>query len=113
MRFLVTPGTEPSLFDQSLLEKISGQVKEDSFITSSLPLAKLASAKSGGKGKPPSAGSAQGAGSSRYSSPLDYSRPGPSGYGKRSASPARGSSSKQSRGGRDVSPLGARKGFRK
>ena len=28
---LVTPGSDTSLFDQSLLEKVSGQVKEDSF----------------------------------------------------------------------------------
>ena len=69
-------------------------MKEDSFISSSLSLAKLAPAKSGGRGKSSSAGLAQGAGSFHYSSPLDYSRPGPSGYRKMSASPAHGSGSK-------------------
>ena len=77
---LVTPGLESSLFNQSLLEKVSGQVKEDSLLSSSLSLAKLA--KSGGRGKTSSSGSAQGVGSSCYSSPLDYSRPGPSVTGR-------------------------------
>ena len=40
---LVTPGSDMSLFDQSLLEKVLGQVKEDSFISSSLSLAKSGS----------------------------------------------------------------------
>ena len=34
---LVTPGSDASLFDQSLLEKVSVQVKEDSLISSSVP----------------------------------------------------------------------------
>ena len=38
---LVSLGSDSSLFDQSLLERVSGQVKEDSFISSSLSLAKL------------------------------------------------------------------------
>ena len=67
---LVTPGSEASLFDQSLLEKVSGLVKKDSLISSSLSLAKLAFAKSGGRDKSSSVGSAQGAGSSLYSSPM-------------------------------------------
>ena len=78
-------GSDMPLFDQSLLEKVSGQVKEDSFISSSLFLAK-----SGSQGRS-SVGAMQGAGSPRYSSPLGFSRPGPSGCGKRSTSPARGS----------------------
>ena len=39
---LATPGPVMSLFGQSLLEKVSCQVKEDSFISSSLSLAMLA-----------------------------------------------------------------------
>ena len=51
---LVTPGSETFLFAKSLLKKVSGQVKEDSLISSSLSLAKLA--KSGDRGR--SSGSA-------------------------------------------------------
>ena len=95
---LVTPGSDMALFDQSLLEKVSGQVKEDSFISSSLPWPSWPSlVVVVGR-------AAQGAGSSRYSSPLEFSRPGPSGYGKRSASPAHGNGAKRGRGGRGVSP---------
>ena len=105
----VAPGSDMSLFDQSLLEKVSGQVEEDS-ISSFLSLAKLA--KSGSRGRSSAGGAAQGAGSFRYSSPLEFSRPGPLGYGKRSASPACGSGAKRGRGGRGVSPSpNARKGF--
>ena len=39
---LVSPGSASGLFDQSVLEKISCQVKEDSFISSSLSMAKMA-----------------------------------------------------------------------
>ena len=50
----------------------------------------------------------------RYSSPLDYSRPGTSGYHKRSSSPARGRSAKRARGGRDRSPsASSHRGFRR
>ena len=90
-------------------------MKEDSFISSSLSLAKLAGAKLGGKSKSSSSSSSsQGAGPSLYSSPLEYSRPGLLGFHKRSASPAHGGGGKQGRGGRGVSPsLGACKGFQK
>ena len=112
---LVSPGSGLSLFDQDLLEKVSGQVKEDTFISSSLSLAKLASDKCGGKGKASSSsGSSQGVSSSRYPSPLEFPRVGSSGYSKQSASPARGGGGKRGRGGRGVSPSpGSRKGFRK
>ena len=46
----------------------------------------------------------QDAGSSRYTSPLEFSCPGPSGYRKRSASLVRGSGAKRGRCGRGVSP---------
>ena len=39
---LVTPGSDSTFFDQGVLEKVSSQVKEDSFILSSLSMAKLA-----------------------------------------------------------------------
>ena len=71
------------LFDQSLLEKTTGQVKEDSIISSNVSLSRLA--RSGMRGKRSS--SEASSSSSRYSS--DYARPGPS-YGKRSSSLARG-----------------------
>ena len=90
-------------------------MKEDSFISSSLFLAGLAGAKSGDKGKSfSSSGSSQGAGPLHYYSPLEYPRPGSSGYRKQSTSPACGGDGKQGLGGRGVSPSpGARKDFRK
>ena len=105
---LVTPGSGESLFVQDLVGKVSGQVKDDSFISSTLSLAKLARSQSLGRGKSSSssrtAGSSQGAGSSGYSSPLDYSRAGPSSlYGKHSSSPSRHGDGKRGKGGRGVS----------
>ena len=81
----------PSLFSQGLLEKVSCQVKEDSFISSTMSLAKLAWPRPLGRGKSSSSsGSSHGAGSSGYTSPLDYGRTGPSSSSdKRSASPGR------------------------
>ena len=86
-------------------------MKEDSFISTSMAMAKLAGAKSGGKAK----SSASSASSSLAgSSSLGFSRPGPPGFRKRSASPARRGSSKRGRGGRDTSPSpSSRKGFPK
>ena len=110
---LVTPGTDSALFDQSLLEQVSGQVKEDSFISTSMAMAKLAGAKSGGKTK--SSASSASSSFAGGSSPLGFSRPGPSGFCKLSTSPARGGGSKRGRGGRGTSPslFSRRKGFRK
>ena len=99
---LVSPGSDAFLFDQPLLEKVSGQMKEDS-ISSSLCLSKLS--KSSGRSKPAQATN------QRYLSPLEFSRPGLSGYRKRSASPAHGSSSKWGRGGRGMSLANSRRGF--
>ena len=91
---LVAPGSRDSLFSQDLLEMVSGQVKEDSFISSTMSLAKLAWSSSLGRGKSSSSGSfssSQGAGSSGCYSPLDYGRAGPSSSSsKRSASPSHG-----------------------
>ena len=47
----VTPGSDTTLFDWDLLEKVSSQVKEDSIICSSLSMSKLAVARSLEKGK--------------------------------------------------------------
>ena len=103
---LVAPGTGSLLFDQPLLEKIVSQLKEDSLIASSVSLSNLS--KAAGRGR---TGSSSG---DRYSSLLEQSCPGPSGYRKRSASPARGSFAKRSRRGRGMSPSSNRgKGFRK
>ena len=80
-------------------------VKEDSIISSTASLASLSRAASRGR--------SGASGSDRYSSPLDFSRPGPSGYRKRSASPARGSFHKRGRKGRGMTPPSRGKGFRK
>ena len=101
---LVAPGTGSLLFDQPLLEKVVTQMKEDSLISSSVSLSNLSKAVSRGR-----SGSA---GNDQYVSPLDQSRPGPSGYCKRAASPARGSFSKRVRRVRGMTlPSGKGKGF--
>ena len=97
---LVSPGTSDFLFDQPLLEKVVTVMKEDSLISSTASLASLSKVASRGR-------------SDRYSSPLDFSCAGPSGYCKRSAS-ARGSFAKRSRRGRGMTPSsGKGKGFQK
>ena len=93
---LVSPGTSSFLFDQPSLEKVVTAMKEDSLISSTASLASLSKAASHGR-----SGSS---GSDCYSSPLYFSRADPSGYRKRSASPARGSSAKRGRWGRDMTP---------
>ena len=111
---LITPASDTTLFDQDLLEKVLTQVKEDSFISSSLSMAKIARSQASGKGKSSSssrAASSSRAGSSGYSSPLDYPRSGSSSYGKRSTSPSRSDSSKRSRGGKSVSFAEIQTGF--
>ena len=103
---LVTPGSASFLFDQPLLEKVVTSDKEDSIISSTASLASLSKAASRGR--------SGASGSERYSSPLDFSRPGPSGYRKRSASPARRSYSKRGCRGRGMTPSSGRgKGFQK
>ena len=103
---MVSPGTSSFLFDQPLLEKVVTAMKEDSLISSTASLASLSKVASRGR-----SGSS---GSDHYSSPLDFSRAGPSGYHKRSASPARGSSAKRGRRGRGMTPSsGKGKGFQK
>ena len=99
----VASGSGDFLFNQELLEKTSGQVKEDSII-SSVSLSRLARA--GFRGKRSSADIP-----SSFSSPAETSR-SESSFGKRSGSPARGSSAKRFRGGRGRTPL-SRKGFQK
>ena len=103
---LVSPGTSTFLFDQPLLEKIVTVMKEDSLISSTVSLASLSKVASRGR-----SGSS---GSDRYSSPLDFLRAGPSGYCKRSASPACGSFAKRGRRGRGMTPSSDKgKGFQK
>ena len=89
------------LFDQSLLEKVSSQVKEDSVISSSLSMAKMAQSRPfvGGKSSSSSSGSAGAssqAGPSGYQSPL-FQR---SASGKRSTSSGSGGGSKRFKEGR-------------
>ena len=69
-------------------------MKEDSLIASSVSLTNLS--KAAGRGRPNSSSG------DRYSSPLEQSRPGTSGYHKRSTSPARGSFAKRGRRGRGM-----------
>ena len=102
---LVASGTESLLFNQPLLEKVVSNIKEDSLISSTASLASLSKAASHGRS------GASGSGGS--SSPLDFSRPSTSGYGKRSASPRRGDN-KRPRRGRGRTPSSTRsKGFRR
>ena len=97
---LVAPGSGSFLFNQPLLEKVVTTVKEDSIILSTASLESLSRAASRGR---------SGAlGSSRYSSPFDFSRPGPSGYRKRSASPSRGFAYKRGLRGRGTTPSSGR-----
>ena len=103
---LVAPGTGSLLFDRPLLEKTVSQLKEDSLIASFVSLSNLS--KAAGRGRTGSSSC------DHYSSLLEQSRPGPSGYCKRSASPTRGSFAKRGRRGRGMSPSSNRgKGFRK
>ena len=102
---LVSPGSTSDFFDQSLLEKISSQVKEDSFISSPLSMAKIAQSHTfrGCKSSSSSygsAGSPSQAGPSGYQSPL-FQR---SASNKHSTSPVRGSGSKSFKGGSGRAP---------
>ena len=94
----VTSGSGDFLFDQELLEKTTGQVKEDSIISSNVSLSRLA--RSGFRGK-------------RSSSDASASSRVESSYGKRSSSPACGNPYKRFRGGRGTTPSSSKKGFRK
>ena len=72
---LVSPGSASGFFNQCLLENVSSQVKEDSFIFSSLSMAKMAQSRQFGSGKSSSsssgsAGASSQAGPSGYQSPL-------------------------------------------
>ena len=100
---LVAPGTESLLFNQPLLEKVVSNIKEDSLISSTASLASLSKAASRGHSGASSSGGS--------SSPLNFSRPSTSGYGKRSAWPRRGDNKRPCRGrGRTPSSTeGARK----
>ena len=96
---LITPGSDSSLFDQGLLEKVSSQVKEDLFISSSLSMAKLARSQMSGRGKSSStsgAVSSSRVGASGYSSPLHYLWSGSASSGKRLASPSLGGGGERS-----------------
>ena len=104
------------IFLPKTISKVSGQVKEDSSISSSLSLAKLARSQSQERGKSlassGTAGSSRAPGSSSYSSPLDYSRPGSSSSsGKHSSFPGRGNASKRFKGDRGIAPPRFRRGF--
>ena len=100
----VASGSGDFLFDQELLEKTSGQVKEDSIISSNVSLSRLAHA--GFRGKSSSADAPS------SSSRAETSR-SESSLGKRSSSPARRGSAKRFRGGRSRTPSSSRKGFQK
>ena len=100
----VSSGSNDFLFDQELLEKTSGQVKEDSIISSNVSLSRLV--RSGFRGKRSSSDA------SASSSCAETSR-SESAFGKRSGSPASGNSAKRFRGGRGRTPSSFRKGFQR
>ena len=101
----MAPGTDNLLFNQSLLEKVVSNIKEDSLISSTASLASISKAASRGRS------GALGSGGSSF--PLDFSRPSTSGYRKRLASPTRGGN-KRARRGRGRTPSSSRsKGFRR
>ena len=103
---LAAPGSDSLLFDPELLERLVSQLKEDSLISSTASLASLS--------KSAACGRRRSASSDRYASPLEHSRPGLSGYRKRSASPPRGFRSKRGCGGRGMAPSSGRgRGFRR
>ena len=111
---LISPGSGTDLFAQELLKVVSGQVKEDSFISSSSSLAKLARSQLQGRGKSSASSRAAGSAPGSSSSPLDYSRSGSSSSRKYSSSPGRGGASKRFKGGRGAAPSPqAKRGFRK
>ena len=99
----VASATGDFLFNQDLLEKTSGQVKEDTMISSNVSLSRLA--RSGFKDKQSSSEASTSGRSESYRSG--------SLYGKLSGSPSRGSSSKRFRGGRGRTPSSSKKGFHK
>ena len=78
---LVAPGTDNLFFNQPLLEKVVGTIKEDSLISSTASFASISITAS--RGLSGTSGS--------HSSPLNFSRPSTSGYCKHSSSPPRGS----------------------
>ena len=116
---LISPGSRSDLFDQELIEKVSVQVKEDSFISSYLSLVKLARFQSQRRGKSSAsygaAGSSHAPSSSTYSSLLDHSQSGSSSSSrKRSSSPGRSGGGKQFKGGRGAAPSPkSNRGFQK
>ena len=95
------------------MEKVASQVKEDTFVSSSMSMAKLAqsgfSGKTGRNAALGSARSASGPGSSGYQSSRSYGESS----GKRSASPARGGGGKRFRGSKGRAPSSKPSGFRK
>ena len=100
----VASATGDFLFDQDLLEKTSGQVKEDTMISSNVSLSRLA--RSGFKVKRSSSEASTSGRSESY-------RSGSSSYGKRSGSQSQGSSSKHFSSGRGRTPSSSKKGFQK
>ena len=101
---LVAPGTDSLLFNQPLLSAAIENMKEDSLLSSTSSLASISKAASKSKSQ---------GGASKYTSPLDAPRPGPSGFRKHSSSPYR-RGSKRGRGGRGAAPSSSRgRGFRR
>ena len=98
----VASATGVFLFDQELLEKTSGQVKEDTIILFNVSLSRLFC--SGFKDKRSSSDSSS-------SVRAESSRSGSS-FGKRSGSPSRGTFSKRFRGGRGRTTSSAKRVLR-
>ena len=102
---MLSPGSDSGLFEESLLDSVAHQVKEDSLVSSSLAVSKALSSRAGSKSV---------ASSSPLAGPLGF-RPPRSAQrsGKRSASSSHFGDRKCFKGGKGSAPSSKPSGFRK
>ena len=103
---VITPGSELGLFDESLLDSVAAQVKEDSLASSSLAGSKALSSRSGSK--PVAFSSSPLAGLSGFRPPRSSQW-----SGKCSASSSRSGDRKRFKGGNGSAPSSKPSCFRK
>ena len=103
---VVTPGSDSGLFEESLLDSVAAQVKEDSLVSSSLAVSKALSSRSGSK--PVASSSSPLAGPSGYRPPRSAQQ-----LGKHSASSSRSDDRKRFQGGKGSARSSKPSGFRK
>ena len=104
LAFVVTPGSDSGLIDESLLDSVAAQVKEDSLVSSSLAVSKALSSRSGSK--PVASSSSPLAGSAGFRPPRLAQR-----SGKRSASSSLSGDRKRFKGGKGSAPSSKPSGF--